>query len=107
MKRMVGFVPALGTVFAVVLSLSTPAVADVVVNNVLSPGSVTVVGTGSRVYDSDYYGGPGYYREHRYHRHHHHSGYQANYYDPHAYGRCWVSTDRDRGFGYWGRCRFR
>jgi hypothetical protein len=19
-------------------------------------------------------------------------------------GRCWVATDRDRGFGYWGRC---
>lgn len=21
-----------------------------------------------------------------------------------GYGRCWVTTDRDRGFGYWGRC---
>jgi len=19
-------------------------------------------------------------------------------------GRCWVATDRDRGYGYWGRC---
>jgi hypothetical protein len=38
-------------------------------------------------------------------------GYGGRYYDepgvvyePVPTGRCWIATDRDRGFGYWGRC---
>ena len=73
-------------------------------------------------YDPGYYGGPGYDVD---------PGYYGPAYDPGAAmalgvigaaagaiagapyyatpgvrpGRCWIVTDRDRNFGYWGRCR--
>ncbi len=77
-------------------------------------------------YDPGYYGGPVYYGSPYYGY-----GYDGGYaYDPVPgialgvigaaagamagapyvvpgvqRGRCWVETDRDRAFGYWGRCR--
>ena len=73
--------------------------------------------------DPGYYGGPGYVVSPGY--------YGPGYYDPGAAaalgmigaaagaivgapyygpvgvrsGRCWIVTDRDRNYGYWGRCR--
>ncbi len=64
-------------------------------------------GPGPAYYDGPgyYYGPPPYYGPRTYYR------YRAPvyaapppvYYAPRR-GGCWISTDRDRGFGYWGPC---
>lgn len=78
-------------------------------------------GYGYGYYGPDYYGDPGYYGSPYYGR-----GYYGGYaYDPGPAialgvigaaagaiagapgirrGRCWVVTDSERNFGYWGRC---
>ena len=71
---------------------------------------------GSMAAQRGYYYGPGYYAPGYY--------YGSGYYygpEPYAYepppvyvrpgpryyrgGGCWISTDSDRGYGYWGPCR--
>src|SRR5262245_33212988 len=81
MRNMIGFVRALSAVSALALPLSAPALADVVVNNVLSPGSITVVGPGSRYVGPDYYDGS-YYREPSYYPR---RLYRTDYYDGPSY----------------------
>jgi hypothetical protein len=122
MMRRVAVVPTMAAMF--VFAPSTASLGDVVINNVLSPFTAIQVGPGyGRVYGYDYYGGPGrysYYGEYGYYReqayptyyewpHHsyyerpahrrsrHHRGYSWH-------GYCWVVTDQDRSYGYWGRC---
>ena len=101
------------------IALTSSSQADVVVNNVFSPGSVTVIGPGGQYLGPDYYGGYGYdnytYRP-RYHRSESYEPryYEQRYYEPRYqrsgyYGRrgpyCWVTTDKDRNYGYWDWCR--
>jgi hypothetical protein len=77
---------------------------------------------GSLAAQGDYYYGPGYYYAPGYYG----PGYTYGpgyYYGPGPYayeppplyvrpvpryyrgGSCWITTDSDRGFGYWGACR--
>jgi hypothetical protein len=128
MKKLLG--PVCASVFAAAscLALTTPSLADVVVNNVFSPGSVTVVGPGGYGGSGyDYYDRPRYYRseyyEPRYYERYSEPRYyerysEPRYYEPRYYrsgyygpdlgvrGRyCWVTTDKDRNYGYWDWCR--
>ena len=80
MTKLFGAVTALGLASVLLCSGGKPASADVVVNNILSPFSVTVVGPGHRVYS---HGSP-------WHHHHHHN----------EYTRCNMRWDP-----YWGEWR--
>lgn len=70
--------------------------AGVIVGSALA-NSNRYYGPGPYAYDPNYYG-PAYYG--------------PNYYEPapvyvapgRAYGQCWVTTDRDRGYGYYRPC---
>jgi hypothetical protein len=81
---------------------------------------------GPGYYAPGYYGGPGYYGPGYYYGG---PGYYGPGYDPGAAialgvigtvgaviagapyapalrpGQCWVATDKDRNYGYWGQCR--
>lgn len=81
MMKMLAAASAVSLTVALPCLQSKPAVADVVVNNILSPFSVTQIGPGHRVYSS---GWPWY---------HHHS--------PNVYTRC--HTRWDPYFSEWRR----
>ena len=119
MKKTFGAIAVLSLAIASIGTSSKPASAQVIVNNVLSPFTAIEVGPGYRYggygyygsygypgyYDGygypGYYGGPGYYSGPRHRR--------SDYYYAPSYGarhgHCWVTTDRDRNYGYWGWCR--
>lgn len=124
MKKTFGAIAVLSLAIASTCTLSSPASAQVIINNVLSPFTAIEVGPGygyggrgyygsygySGYYDSPgyygshgypgYYGSPGYYSGPRYRD----SGnYVRNYGARH--GHCWVTTDRDHNYGYWDWCR--
>ena len=124
MKKIFGLAAASALGVVCCIALTNPAPADVVVNNVFSPGSVTVVGPDyysgydgysyrRRYYRSEY-NEPRYYEpryEQRYYeqRYYEQRNYEPRYYRSEYYGRrgsyCWVTTDKDRNFGYWDWCR--
>jgi hypothetical protein len=117
MRKMIGWAAVVpNAAVALFLASSTASLGDVVVNNVLSPFTAIQVGPGyGRVYSYDYYGGgpyryrygedqyyseptyPAYYQRPRHYRPRYHRGYGR-----HAY--CWIPTEPDRGYGYWGWC---
>jgi hypothetical protein len=129
MKNLIGPVAVLSVAAVLTIATNTPSSAQVIVNNVFSPFSSTVIGTGYGYYgynnsysygyydrpsyyygESSYYNRSGYYeRDYNrprysespgyYRSGHYERGYNARY------GYCWVATDRDRNFGYWERCR--
>lgn len=57
---------------------------------------------GPAYYGPGYYQGPGYYGGGPIY--YDHPGFYAAPIVPRR-GGCWIVTDRDRNFGYWGRCR--
>jgi hypothetical protein len=119
MKTMIGIVTALSVSAVSTIAFSTPSSAQVIVNNVFSPFSSTVIGPGYGYYsysdpyrsgyyerpnsyysEPNYYSRPGYYESSGYYRQSHYDRrYNARQ------GHCWIYTDRDRNYGYWGRCR--
>ena len=79
-------------------------------------GTIAAIAAQSQYYQADpgYYVGPGYYAGPGYYVEPGYAGpgyYVEPGYVPYAApvvvvpsGRCWITTDRDRNFGYWGRC---
>ena len=105
MKNVIGPVAVLSMAVALVFAQGTPSYGDVIVNNLLSPGTLIQVAPGSAYvgprhhsgygfYESGYDGRPDHYR----------SGHHGRGHGPRG-AYCWVATDRDRGYGYWQRCR--
>ena len=97
--------PILGLTVVIVLTFSqnSPSLAQVIVNNVLSPFTAIEVGPAHS------YGRSGYYYSYRGYGSYDTAYYPRRYreqspgYAP-AGAYCWHSTDPDRGYGYWGRC---
>ena len=114
MKNLFGRIAALSCMIAALFfAQSTSLFADVFVNNVLSPFTVIEVGPGYGYVGPRYYTGPGYYESDYYYDGPRYLSERSYYNRPGYYDRdhgprgayCWVSTDRDRGYGYWDRCR--
>jgi len=107
---------ALSVAVALTAVTVTPSKAEVIVNNVFSPGTFIQVGPGYGYGGPRYYSEPGYYDGPRYYGERRHREYPG-YYEPSGYSGyyesgprgpyCWHATDRDRGYGYWGYCHGR
>ena len=109
MKKTFGAIAVLSLAVAAIDASSKPASAQVIVNNVLSPFTSIEVGPGYRYGGRGYYGGygyPGYYESSGYYGgpRYRDSGYYVRNYGA-RHGHCWVTTDQDRNYGYWGWCR--
>ena len=109
MNKFIGAVSVLSMAITLIFAQSKPTFGDVIINNVISPFTAIQIGPGHRYGGPDYYGGRGYYSGSDYYGG---PGYYSGpgYYDRSSYyggrrGRCWVTTDRDRNYGYWGPCR--
>jgi hypothetical protein len=74
----------------------------------IAGGFVAGALVGAAVANNGYYGpgyyGPGYYAPGPYYDSYAYAPGPV-YAAPPTYGRCWHSTDSDRGYGYYGACR--